>query len=156
MGQEERGAAETAGQEIDADAARLIAARAGRMTLFTVRAQTGEYSDHSEWMVAVFLARAAAEAHEKACVDFAIANRLHSSQAKRRTNPVGVGLLDYEARAALRDDVKAGRVVAPDPEIRVDYTGIDYCVVELPLRVTSRFEAEAFADALMQMREALP
>ena len=128
----------------DADAARLLAARAGRMSLFVVHGMTGEYSDRSEWNVGVFLTRAAAEAHEKLCTDWAIANGLHRSQEK------GGFPTDFSERSAL------SKTNPHDPDMRCDYTGTDYCAVELPLRVTNRFEAEAFADALMQMREVLP
>jgi hypothetical protein len=129
----------SAAQQIADAAARLFAAREGRMTLFVVRGMTGEYSDRDEWSVGVFLTRAAAEAHEKLCTDWAIANRLHRSV-----------LADYPERIDL------AATNPHDPDMKCDYTGTDYCAVELPLRVTNRFEAEAFADALMEMRAVLP
>lgn len=114
--------------------------------LFVVGGQSGEYSDRSEWTVGAFLSRAAADKKEAECTDFARKHRVHRDQPDA---------CNYEEREVFLASVRDGSLVAPDPAIRVDYTGSDYCVYEMPLLLGDVGEVEALADRLMAAREAL-
>lgn len=118
--------------------------------IYVIYGMTGEYSDRSEWAVGACLSRRSADALEKECTDFATQHQIHKSNERR-------GLLDYDERIDLVSAIEAGTVVAPDRQIRVDYTGVDYCVGELPLRlIGGRDEIDAFVDAMIAAREARP
>lgn len=72
---------------------------------------TGEFSDRSEWVVAVYLDKERAEEHQ----------RLAEKVVEGKQN------LDWEEKDNLRSLF--------DPNVQVDYNGTRYYIVEVPLVV---------------------
>lgn len=79
---------------------------------YVVHGTTGEYSDRSEWQVAVYTNREQADWH---------AAKLNELVAKFARD----GDATYEERDAFRTEY--------DPRCNIDYTGVRYGVVALPL-----------------------
>lgn len=82
--------------------------------IWVVFGSTGEYSDHSEWMVAAYTTKEAAEKHAEKCRQWyddkgGVEMRQHYWKADAEKNP-------------------------HDPNMSVDYTGTTWAVFPLTLR----------------------
>jgi hypothetical protein len=87
--------------------------------MFIVIGTTGEYSDRTEWYVAAYWEESKAKEH--------------ALKAKQRTaRIVSVFGDEYNAKKARREG-DPGAENPFDPCWECDYTGTDYCVVEVPL-----------------------
>lgn len=124
------------------------------LKIFIVRSSTGEYSDRSEHTVAACLSRESADKLEAECTEFALRFFLHTTNANDEV-PEGHALVDVGRYD--RVDLAEADPACPYKPFRVDYTGVDFFVEELDVRVHGgKAEIEAFADALMAAREATP
>lgn len=92
--------------------------------VFVLVGATGEYSDRSDWYVAAYLDKAQAERHQRQLEEYV-------SRAGVAMNEKSNLRLDYEERDAFlaRPETKA-----IDPQMRIDYTGVAYFLVAVPLR----------------------
>ncbi len=113
------------------------------LPLWVVQGTTGEYSDRKEWLVAACVSETAAQKLEDACVGWARALRIHSTDTDNMPG--------YKAEAQLRDALRNGWVPeAPDQMIpSIDYTGVDYTHYKTELRLHDATEYVEFADALI-------
>jgi hypothetical protein len=97
--------------------------------IYLVTAETGEYSDHQEWIVHAYRYRQEAERHAKAanhwCERHGCDRELSASQSLTETSALDNPL---------------------DPEFRTDYTGTIYNVTEV--ESWSRQYAEAIKSEL--------
>jgi hypothetical protein len=92
-------------------------------TIYLVLGTTGEYSDHTEWNVAAYTEKTAAEEHA----------RLLNEWVK------GTDVFDFDAR---KDKAQK---CPYDPMCEIDYTGTEYVVMEISLfrHVDEFMESEA-------------
>lgn len=112
------------GQEAIALLARALAAGKqleGGATLWIISAHTGEYSDSRDWNIAAYF---------------------DEEQAKRHVELATRRSQELQAQHKERYDIPDG-ANEYDPEMRIDYTGIDYTCY--PLRVFAKPEDAALA-----------
>lgn len=72
---------------------------------------------------------------------------------------VAVGLYgdvpDYEIRDNILTALGAGFLPdAPDQSVRIQYNGVDYCIVEMELCITDDDEFQEFSDLLIALRSS--
>jgi hypothetical protein len=84
--------------------------------IYVVMGSTGEYSDHHNWLVCAYRTKEDAEQHE-----IEATKRAHGFKREDRYEP------DF------KDRLKAA-MGEYDPECQMDYTGTDYCTIEVELR----------------------
>jgi hypothetical protein len=84
--------------------------------VYVVMGETGEYSDREGWPVLAYMDEADARAHVARCDEWALANGCHANS-------------DQHVSFVGRD-----KLVNPhDERMRVDYTGVRYYVMPVPL-----------------------
>lgn len=84
-----------------------------------VLGSTGEYSDHTKWVVAAYETAEGAEQHAK------LANAFVRQEPRRGEDGDFIG--DYDHRLELEESNPY------DPDCRINYTGTEYVVVKIPL-----------------------
>lgn len=95
--------------------------------VYLIEGETGEYSDHSTWVVCASLDKPVAEAYLK-----------HLHKNLRR-----LGLDEQERLASSNNSEWNSRVAemtALDPQFRCDYTGSNYCMFEVHMLVEEIYE----------------
>jgi hypothetical protein len=85
--------------------------------IYILYGQTGEYSDRTDWFVAAYMSKIEAVKHEKLCEAWC-----HKSGCSYRKN--------YGSR--IERDLLEGKNPY-DPGMKVDYTGVQYCILPVPL-----------------------
>jgi hypothetical protein len=91
---------------------------------YVVVGVTGEYSDRTEWYVACYLDQVQAELH---------VSRLMTAAA-REGIVMGKGRVSWGARTGDRSP----EMLALDSSLgAIDYTGVDYYVVSIPLQLAA-------------------
>lgn len=83
--------------------------------IYVVEGSTGEYSDHDEWMVKAFTAESVAREFVEKCTEEA--NRVQS-EIQIKTGRWYVSVTDFEEYNIAKNKY--------DPDMRVDYTGVNY------------------------------
>jgi hypothetical protein len=89
----------------------------GQAFVYVVMGTTGEYSDRSEWPVLAHLKKPDAERHVELASDWARQRRYHEDAQRDVAN--------YNSH---RDENNPH-----DPNMQVDYTGVSYYVLDVPL-----------------------
>lgn len=89
--------------------------------IYVVQGSTGEYSDHTEWLVCAFQDQDKAKSH----VEYLSMLARHAMQECETA-----GLNNYHW-----DEQPSGKMLRlADPDARIDYTGINYEVIEVELK----------------------
>lgn len=89
-------------------------------TIWIVQGSTGEYSDHTEWVVRAFVSKVKAE-------------RL-VVEAQARANEIGIAKSDYSGSWWTLEGNKDPRTVNEfDLNMQLDYTGTHYTCFEVEL-----------------------
>lgn len=112
-------------------------------TVYIVQGNTGEYSDHCEWIVCVCET-------EKESID--LASELNTlARIATEKLPGDNGFYNYKWR-----ETYAGKdLILKDPGAMVDYTGLDYTVIPITLRQASAAQhRDLIAMAVKVMEDA--
>lgn len=91
--------------------------------VFVLFGETGEYSDHSEWVVRAYTTKDAAD------VDCAALNAIAGGEA--------AGRLSWDEREGV-----IARLKQHDADATIDYTGTHYLVAEVPLATAPQVLAD--------------
>lgn len=89
------------------------------LNVYVVSGETGQYSGKCSWTVAGFLDKEQADTFCDRCNEWCKQLGFNTSQY--------IHLADYEDREAAKHPL--------DPNFKCDYTGTEYTVFEIPLRV---------------------